>query len=128
MLAPLRVRAPHGDSFFSAGHVALGQAFLRTGSSGHENTNALTLDGHTWIVADARIDGRPELVARLRAKGCEAGVETPDGELLLHAYSVFGEELVHHVIGDFAFALWDARRQLLFCVRDHFGVRPFFSA
>jgi asparagine synthase (glutamine-hydrolysing) len=128
MLAPLRVRAPHGDSFFSAGHVALGQAFLRTGSSGHENTNALTLDGHTWIVADARIDGRPELVARLRAKGCEAGVETPDGELLLHAYSVFGEELVHHVIGDFAFALWDARRQLLFCARDHFGVRPFFYA
>ncbi|NJM23940.1 MAG: hypothetical protein HC907_37815, partial [Richelia sp. SM1_7_0] len=27
---------------------------------------------------------------------------------------------------DFAFAIWDERRQTLFCARDHFGGEAFF--
>lgn len=49
-----------------------------------------------------------------------------DDELILNAYEKWGEDCVKHLIGDFAFAIWDERLQRLFCARDHMGVKPFF--
>ena len=49
-----------------------------------------------------------------------------DAELILHAYEAWGDDCVKHLIGDFAFAIWDERQQRLFCARDHFGVKPFY--
>lgn len=46
--------------------------------------------------------------------------------VILDAYEKWGEDCVHHLIGDFAFAIWDERRQRFFCARDHFGVKPFY--
>src|SRR5689334_6023607 len=74
----------------------------------------LTLEGHVSLVADARIDA------------LEPGVD--DHEAILQAYEKWGDDCVDHLIGDFAFAIWDKRRQRLFCARDHFGVKPFFFA
>jgi asparagine synthase (glutamine-hydrolysing) len=51
-----------------------------------------------------------------------------DAELILHAYHAWGEQCVEHLLGDFAFAIWDGRRRRLFCPRDHFGIKPFFYA
>ena len=45
---------------------------------------------------------------------------------ILRAYQTWGEDCVNHLIGDFAFAIWDERDQRFFCARDHFGVKPFF--
>ena len=47
-------------------------------------------------------------------------------ELILDAYEKWGDDCVKHLLGDFAFAIWDDRRKRLFCARDHFGVKPFF--
>jgi len=55
-------------------------------------------------------------------------VNADDAELVLAAYRRWGADCVNHFLGDFAFAIWDAPRQRLFCARDHFGVRPFFYA
>ena len=76
------------------------------------------------ITADARIDGRDDLIAKLP--------HTPrtesDAELILLAYQTWGEDCVKHLHGDFAFKIWDNRSRRLFCARDHFGVKPFFYA
>jgi asparagine synthase (glutamine-hydrolysing) len=128
MLATMHARAPDGDQIFHEGPVALGQAHLRTGSSGAEGVNALTLDRQVWLVADARIDDRPRLLRSLRSSGRVVADDAPHGELVLHAYAAFGIRLVDHLVGDFAFAIWDAPRQQLLCVRDHLGVRPFYYA
>jgi asparagine synthase (glutamine-hydrolysing) len=76
-----------------------------------------------WLKANARIDGREELVRKLNLTVKEPPT---DDELILHAYEAWGEDCVKHLIGDFAFAIWDGRLQRLFCARDHFGVKPFF--
>jgi asparagine synthase (glutamine-hydrolysing) len=49
-----------------------------------------------------------------------------DAESILNAYEKWGDDCVHHLSGDFAFAIWDDRKQRFFCARDHFGVKPFF--
>jgi asparagine synthase (glutamine-hydrolysing) len=48
--------------------------------------------------------------------------------LILHAYHVWGEDCAEHLLGDFAFAIWDSRNQTLFCARDQLGVKPFYYA
>ena len=128
MLRAMRARAPHGDASHAAPQVALGQAFLRTGRSGAEQPQRLTLDGNVWIVADARIDARADLLRELRASGRQVSGDAPHAELILHAYHAFGDGFLDHLLGDFAFALWDASRQRMICARDHFGVRPFYYA
>ncbi len=46
--------------------------------------------------------------------------------VILNAYEKWGEDCVKHLFGDFAFAIWDERKQRYFCARDHFGVKPFY--
>jgi asparagine synthase (glutamine-hydrolysing) len=81
-----------------------------------------------WVTADARIDGRAELIKKLGGAGLGGPKDAPDAELILRAYAAWGEDCVKHLIGDFSFAVWDAPRRRLFCARDHFGVRPFYYA
>lgn len=126
MTGPMKSRAPDENGLWCSGNVGLGHAMLRISPESEHEHQPCTLDGQVWITADARIDGRAELIAKLRSAGERVRSEAPDAELILHAYRVYGESLLEHIIGDFAFALWDARRKQLFCARDHFGMRPFY--
>lgn len=132
MTDALAARAPDGIRHWCDGPLALGHALLRGTSDSAEVRQPRSLEGRVWITADARIDARDTLVERLRAAGRPLeprDIETTaDVDLLLHAYEAFGERMLEHVIGDFAFALWDGPRRRLFCARDPFGVRPFFYA
>ena len=74
------------------------------------------------ITANARIDGREDLIAKLP----RPPQTKDDAELILLAYETWGEDCVKHLIGDFAFSIWDSRSRRMFCARDHFGVKPFF--
>ena len=125
MLAAMAGRAPDAAEAKVAGPLAFGHALLRTGATGIDDC-PITFDGAVWITADARVDGRGDLIARLRAGGQLVTDDAPHAELIVKAYRLFGEDLATHLIGDFAFALWDARAQMLLCARDHFGVRPFY--
>ncbi len=49
-----------------------------------------------------------------------------DSELILRAYCKWGENCPLHLIGDYAFAIWNAREKILFCARDHIGTVPFY--
>lgn len=51
---------------------------------------------------------------------------TSDTEVLLQAYAQWGEDCVQHFNGQWAFAVWDARRKKLFLSRDRLGKRPLF--
>jgi hypothetical protein len=73
-------------------------------------------------VADARVDGRKELISALaRESDSKQSIlaDAPDVELILRAYLTWGESCLEHLLGDFAFVIWDASRQLLRC-----GARP----
>lgn len=46
--------------------------------------------------------------------------------IILKAYEAWGCEMGDHLYGMFAFALWDEEEKKLFCMRDHFGTKPFY--
>ena len=50
----------------------------------------------------------------------------PDPDLILLAYQHWGEDCARHLLGDFAFVLWDGERRRVLCARDHFGVKPLY--
>lgn len=119
---------PDDRDTYSNDCVGLGHSMLRTSRDSANELQPASLGGEFWITADARIDCRDELNRELEQAVSKYRPSATDPELILQAYALWGEECVRHLRGDFAFAIWDARAQKLFCARDHFGVKPFYYA
>jgi asparagine synthase (glutamine-hydrolysing) len=49
-----------------------------------------------------------------------------DSEIALHLYEDRGARSVHDLRGEFAYAIWDERDQVLFAARDRFGIKPLY--
>jgi len=124
----LSFRGPDAQEIWIDGPVGLGHALLSHANDSKSERQPATLGGRAWIVADVRLDARRELVEALRSSGREAHLSDSDPQLLLHAYEAWGESCLDHLLGDFAFAIWDTRRSQLFCACDHFGIKPFYFA
>ena len=120
MTAPLAHRGPDGKGTWLGGRVGLGHLLLTTTPESQNERLPLERDGLT-ITADARLDNRDELLRAL-----DISPAAPDGELILAAYGRWGEACPARLLGDFAFAVWDTRRRILFAARDHFGVKPLY--
>ena len=118
----LERRGPDGTHVWRDGPVALGHALLATTPEALTEVLPLTdRQSGCTITADVRLDNREELLAAL---GMEAETRTiGDGELILRAYLHWGEPCPEHLLGDFAFAIWDPRSNIVFCARDHMGMR-----
>lgn len=124
----LSYRGPDGQATWQDGPIGLGHTELRTTRESAGEQQPASLDGRFWITADARLDCRAELLAKLERAGRKIGRAVPDSTLILHAYAVWGTACVEQLRGDFSFGIWDARTKTLFCARDHFGIKPFYYA
>ena len=106
--------------------VQLGCRYAPAGDS-DVSAAALAVDPEAGlvVVADARLDDRDALCDALRVPHpLRTGLA--DADLLLRAFTHWGEASPAHLVGDFAFAVWDGRRGALFCARDPIGARPFY--
>jgi asparagine synthase (glutamine-hydrolysing) len=121
---------PDARDTWSHGPVGLGHALLRTTRASQYERQPASLGGRRWITADARIDCRDELQGKLieREGGKLSDPAATDSDFILRSYAAWGTDCVQHLRGDFAFAIWDAERKLLFCARDQFGIKPFYYA
>ncbi|WP_063533105.1 asparagine synthase (glutamine-hydrolyzing) [Burkholderia sp. MSMB1589WGS] len=84
-----------------------------------------TKDGRLSVTFNGEIYNYRELRARLTEKG-HAFFSDSDTEVLLHAYREYGQDMVDHLRGMFAFAIWDQEIRGLFLGRDHFGIKPLY--
>ena len=119
-------RGPHAQHYRQLGQVGMGHTLLRTTFESEWENQPSSLDGKSWIVADVCVDDRQTLKDQLRASGLTALDTLTDEQLILHAYTVWGCACVEHLLGDFAFVIWDGESRRLFCARDHFGVKPLY--
>jgi len=75
------------------------------------------------VVLDGAIANREELRSWLAKRRMEA---KNDAELLLRAYQYWDKDVVRHLRGGFAFAIWDGRKDRLLLARDRFGEKPLY--
>ncbi len=124
-----KFRGPDAQNVWLDGHVGFGHTLLITNDDCNADEHQpFQLGDDIWITADTRIDGRSDLVRKLAAKGQQPAPGVPDAELILRSYRAWGEGCLDHLLGDFAFAIWDGPKQKLFCACDHIGVKPLYYA
>jgi asparagine synthase (glutamine-hydrolysing) len=123
MLAAQKIYGPDDGAQWSDLCVALGLRLMRILPEDRFDRQPLIGgDGRFVLVADIRLDNRDELIETLgipasRARGlCDAAI-------LLAAFERWEERCFDHIIGDYAFAVWDGARRRLLLARDPLGER-----
>ncbi|MGL5832636.1 MAG: lasso peptide isopeptide bond-forming cyclase [Waterburya sp.] len=124
MSGTLAHRGSDGADIWYQDNVGLGHRLLWTTPESLLETLPLAKD-NLVLTADARIDNRDELISTLKIDYLPPEKIT-DSDLILAAYQKWGDQCPVKLIGDFAFAIWDQREQIIFCARDPMGVKPFF--
>lgn len=82
-------------------------------------------DGSIIMICNGEIFNYIELRQELIARGHKFKTGT-DVEVIIHLYEEAETEFLNQMNGQFAFALFDFKKQQLFCARDHFGIIPFY--
>jgi asparagine synthase (glutamine-hydrolysing) len=125
MIAQLRHRGPDADGVFVRGAAGLAHARLSIIDLSGGDQPIGNEDGSVWVTFNGEIFNYPEIREGLEARGHRFTTRT-DTETLVHLYEEEGEALFRHLNGQFAFAIWDDRRQRLLLGRDRMGIRPLF--
>ena len=125
MIHTLHHRGPDGygfhvDAGIGLAHARLSIIDLATGDQPIHNER-----GDVWTVFNGEIFNYVELRAELIAQGHRFYTQS-DTEVIVHLYDRYGDRFVDHLNGQFAIALWDARRRRLVLARDRAGIRPLF--
>jgi asparagine synthase (glutamine-hydrolysing) len=125
MMGAMTSRGPDGRGIWDdAGWVALGHqrlSIIDLSSAGaqpmlDDGGLALTFNGCIYNYRDLRRELESEFTFRT----------TSDTEVILKAYRKWGDDFVHHLVGMFAIALFDPRRQEVLLVRDRLGIKPVY--
>jgi len=117
-------RGPDGNGIWVEESVGMGHQMLHTTLESINEKLPFNDDvNNMTITADARIDNRDELSSLLDVENCE---DVPDSSYILKAYQKWGEKCTEKLLGDFSFAIWDNNRKIIFCARDHIGIKPFY--
>lgn len=123
MAACLAHRGTDGMGLWCEGPVGLGHRMRwTTPESLHETLPFSRPSEKRAITADARLDNRDELSASLNVSDRAVS----DSTLILLAYDRWGDACPERLLGDFAFVIWDGRREALLCARDPMGVKPLY--
>ena len=128
MGAALFHRGPDGDGFFvdrERHDVALVHRRLSIIDLAGGQQPIANEDGSVQVVFNGEIFNYIELREELVARGHRFATQS-DTEVIAHLYEDKGEDFVHDLNGQFAIALWDARRRRLLLIRDRPGILPLY--
>ncbi|MDQ6619500.1 MAG: asparagine synthase (glutamine-hydrolyzing) [Pseudomonadota bacterium] len=127
MTDALAHRGPDASGYYESGPVHLGHRRLSVIDIAGSPQPMSSADGALTIIYNGEIYNFRALRDELAGHGWTFRTDG-DTEVLLAAWHVWGEAMVQHLRGMFAFALWDARDESLFIARDHLGVKPLHYA
>lgn len=124
MSQALAEHGPDGGGMETSGPLGIGQRLMCFTPEDYFEHQPL-IEGPFTLVADARIDNRPEL-AEIFGLSAREAAELSDSAFILRAFKKWGHECGLHLVGEFAFAVWDTKQQQLFAARSPLGGRMLF--
>lgn len=127
MIALLRHRGPDACGVYTDRDLGLAHARLKIIDLEGGQQPMSNGDGTLWITFNGEIFNYVELRDELTQRGRRFRTSS-DTEVILQMYEEKGEECVQWFNGQWAFAIWDARKRKLFLSRDRMGIRPLFYA
>ena len=112
-----------GDGRIGLGHRRLSIIDL-TAIANQPMTNE---DGTLQVVFNGEIYNHAAIRAELEAIGGHTWItDHSDTEVILHAFEEWGIDCLHKFRGMFAIALWDAKKEELWLIRDRIGIKPLY--
>lgn len=127
MIAMLGHRGPDGYGLYRDDRVGLAHARLSIIDLAGGFQPIHNEDRTIWLSFNGEIFNYLELRRELASLGHRFYTDG-DSEVIVHCYERFGPRAWTMLNGQFAFALWDARRRLLWLVRDRLGILPLHYA
>jgi asparagine synthase (glutamine-hydrolysing) len=125
MTGSIAHRGPDGEGVYVSEGIGLAHRRLAIVGLDDGQQPMSDASGHLHVTFNGEIFNYVELRDELIARG-RVFRTASDTEVLLQLYDEFGVDCLAHLNGDFAFAIWDARKRRLFAARDRMGVRPLF--
>lgn len=122
----IKHRGPDDEGVFACDGISLGHvrlSIIDLSPGGHQPM--MSEDASIVIVFNGEIYNYQELREELKQKG-KTFRSTSDTEVILRAYEVWGIDCVEKFNGIFAIGLWDKKREALYLIRDHVGVKPLY--
>ncbi len=119
-------RGPDQSGIYTDKHVSLGHQRLSIIDLSEKGKQPMSNENYTvWITFNGEIYNYLDLKPELEQKGHQFKSET-DTEVIVHLYEEYGEQCVEKLWGDFAFAIYDAKKKKIFLARDRIGVKPLY--
>ena len=118
-------RGPDDEGHFVAPGVGLGMRRLSIIDVAGGQQPIGNEDGTVQIVFNGEIYNHHELRSALSARRHQFRTHS-DTEAIVHGYEEWGDDVVSHLRGMFAFAIWDGRQQRLLIARDRLGIKPLY--
>lgn len=125
MVSALRHRGPDDIGTFFFSQCALGHTRLSIIDLEGGHQPMLSQDRMLAVTFNGEIYGYQDLRRQMKEYPF---LTLSDTEVLLALYAAYGDAMLAHLPGMFAFAIWDERNGKLFCARDRFGEKPFYYA
>ena len=125
MIGMVKHRGPDGFGFYQEEKIGLAHARLSIIDLEGGWQPIHNEDKSIWIVFNGEIFNYLELTESLEKQGHRFYTRS-DTEVIVHLYEQYGVDCLKHLNGQFAFAIWDKRRERLFLARDRVGIRPLF--